>query len=608
MSGLIAASDIATVRERVRLDEIVSEHVTLRNAGGGSLKGLCPFHEERSPSFHVTPAKGLYYCFGCGEGGDAIDFLMAMEHVSFAEAVEKLAGRTGVTLHYEGGSPGQRSDHGKRAALLAVNAAAATFFAAELSRPAGQQARQFLAERGFPEESWRDFGVGYAPRTGLVVHLRKAGFDERSIVESGVAGRGEGRTYDRFRDRVVWPIRDLSGDVVGFGARRLGEDGGPKYLNTPETLVYKKSNVLFGAYEARKDIAKQQQVVIVEGYTDVMACHLAGVTTAVATCGTAFGSGHVKVLRRLLLDDGGAKVTFTFDGDAAGRKAALRAYEEDQQFAAMTYVAVARDGLDPCDLRLQAGDSAVQDLVGSRTPLFEFVLRSTISELDLRTAEGRTAAIKGVTPVLAGIKDTTLRPEYARQVAGWLGVDAGELMASLASRGRGGGDAGQSRRPQRSAGTGRGEGGMLEWRALQVLLQVPDLVVDWLDSLDADAFADPRAQAVYAAIAAAGLDGLGGGEWIRRVVDNCADDEQRRQVRAMIASPLPADPVGEEFAVGVVAHLLYEAAARRAGDLRAALGAPEVLGDTPRSMAILSDLQELETYRRSLRNYWAPED
>ncbi len=603
MSGLIAAADIAAVRDRVRIDEIVSEHVALRNAGGGSMKGLCPFHEERSPSFHVTPAKGLYYCFGCGQGGDAIDFLMAVEHVAFAEAVEKLAARTGVTLRYEGGSAGQRSDHGRRTKLLAVNSAAGEFFAARLMAPAGAAARDFLLGRGFDEASWRRFGVGYAPRSGLVAHLRQAGFDDRDVVESGVAGRGEGRTYDRFRDRVVWPIRDLSGDVVGFGARRLGEDAGPKYLNTPETLVYKKSNVLFGAYEARKDIAKQQQAVVVEGYTDVMACHLAGVTTAVATCGTAFGAGHAKMLRRLLLDDGGASVVFTFDGDAAGRKAALRAYEEDQSFAGMTYVAVARDGLDPCDLRLQGGDEAVRALIEARAPLFEFVLRSTIADLDLRTAEGRAAALRGVAPVLAGIKDPTLRPEYARQVAGWLGVDAAAVLRALPSRGR-------------RAATGRdgpvaaaaGGGRMVEWQALQVVLQVPELVKEWLDSLDADAFADPGAQAIYAAIAAAGTEGLGTPAWLRTVMDHCADDEERRRVRAMIAKPLPADPVGESFAVGVVAHLLYQAAGRRAADLRAALGAPDAAEDAGRAAAVLGDLQELELYRRSLRNYWAPVD
>lgn len=609
MAGLIASDDIATVRERVRINDVVSEHVTLKNAGGGSMKGLCPFHEERTPSFHVTPAKGLYYCFGCGEGGDSIDFVMAVEHLSFSEAVEKLAGRTGVTLRYEGGNAGQKRDHGKRVALLAVNAAAAEYFVKQLASNAASKARGFLTERGFGEESWREFGIGYAPRNGLVEHLRKAGHEQRAIVESGVAGQGEGRTYDRFRDRLVWPIRELSGDIVGFGARRLSEDSGPKYLNTPETAVYKKSNVLFGAHQARREIAKQQQVVIVEGYTDVMACHLAGVTTAVATCGTAFGEGHVKVLRRLLLDDSDAKVVFTFDGDAAGRKAALRAYQEDQQFAGSTYIAIARDGLDPCDLRLRDGDEAVRVLVSTRTPLFEFVLRSSIEGLDLGTAEGRSGALKKAGPILAGIRDELLREEYDRQLAGWLGVDQEQVRRAVQL----GGDHGRrsSNRSKSPAGSVPARGtNLLEWQALQVMVRSPELVGEWLDSIDFESFADSRTRSLHQAVATAGVVDLGSPAWLRQVMDNCADDEERRLVGAMVAKPLPAS--GEEsseqdYAVGIMARLLFEAAGRRTGDLRATLSAPEVSEDGARSAAILADLQELEKYRRSLRNYWAPE-
>ena len=609
MAGLIVSDDIATVRERVRINDVVSEHVTLKNAGGGSMKGLCPFHEERTPSFHVTPTKGLYYCFGCGEGGDSIDFVMAVEHLSFSEAVEKLAGRTGVTLRYEGGNAGQKRDHGKRVALLAVNAAAAEYFVNQLASNAASKARGFLTERGFGEESWREFGIGYAPRNGLVEHLRKAGHEQRAIVESGVAGQGEGRTYDRFRDRLVWPIRELSGDIVGFGARRLSEDSGPKYLNTPETAVYKKSNVLFGAHQARREIAKQQQVVIVEGYTDVMACHLAGVTTAVATCGTAFGEGHVKVLRRLLLDDSDAKVVFTFDGDAAGRKAALRAYQEDQQFAGSTYIAIARDGLDPCDLRLRDGDEAVRDLVSSRTPLFEFVLRSSIEGLDLGTAEGRSAALKKAGPILAGIRDELLREEYDRQLAGWLGVDQEQVRRAVQL----GGDHGRrsSNRSRSPAGSVPARGtNLLEWQALQVMVRSPELVVEWLDSIDFESFADSRTRSLHQAVATAGVVDLGSPAWLRQVMDNCADDEERRLVGAMVAKPLPASAAEsseQDYAVGIMARLLFEAAGRRTGDLRATLSAPEVSEDGARSAAILADLQELEKYRRSLRNYWAPE-
>ncbi len=599
MSGRIAAADIAEVRERVRIDEIVGEHVTLRSAGGGSLKGLCPFHDERSPSFHVTPAKGLYYCFGCGEGGDSIDFLMAMDHLSFTEAVEKLAGRVGLQLRYEGGSAGRSGpDPGQRAQVIAVNAAAAQFFTDQLA--AADHAREFLESRGFAEDVWSAFGVGYAPRTGLVAHLRGKGFSEKAIIGSGVAGQGEGRTYDRFRDRVVWPIRDVSGDVVGFGARRLADDAGPKYLNTPETVAYRKSQVLYGLYEARRSIAKDHQVVVVEGYTDVMACHLAGVTTAVATCGTAFGEGHVKILRRILMDDASAAVVFTFDGDAAGQKAALRAYEEDQQFAAKTFVAVAADGLDPCDLRLRDGDEAVRALVADRTPLFEFVLRAALTDLDLRTAEGRAAGLRAVAPVIGGLKDPTLRPEYARQVAGWIGTDTDQVMREVqrATGGQGGRAA-----PGRVPGA-RPRGMDLEQVAMQVILQQPVAVAAWLDSLEPETFSDPRLARVYSAVLSAG-EPQGGAAWFSAVVEACVDDDDRRAVRALAARPLPADPDDADYAVGVLARLLDQSAERRVADLRAALAGVESQPDE--QSRILADLLAVEEYRRTLRSYWAGE-
>ncbi|MFN8125641.1 MAG: DNA primase [Candidatus Nanopelagicales bacterium] len=599
MSGRIAAADIATVRERVRIDEVVSEHVTLRAAGGGSLKGLCPFHDERSPSFHVTPAKGLYYCFGCGVGGDAIEFVMAMDHLTFHEAVEKLAARVGVQLRIEGGGAAAAPDQGRRAQVVAVNAAAATYFADQL--PKAAHATDFLESRGFPAEVWERFGVGYAPRQGLVSHLRDRGFSQQAIVASGVAGQGEGRTYDRFRDRVVWPIRDVSGDVVGFGARRLSEDAGPKYLNTPETVAYKKSQVLYGVYEARRTIAREHQVVVVEGYTDVMACHLAGVDTAVATCGTAFGEGHVKVLRRLLLDDASAQVVFTFDGDAAGRKAALRAYEEDQQFAARTYVAIAADNLDPCDLRLRDGDQGVRDLVSARTPLFEFVLRSTLADLDLRTAEGRAAGVRAVAPVIAGLKDATLRPEYARQVAGWLGTDTDQVMAAVGARGP---TRGALRPAPPRPPAARGTADQLEAQALQVILQQPEQVADWLESLDAECFTDPTSRDLFAVIVAAGPPS-DGPAWLTAILDRCDDDDQRGRIRSLVSRPLPTGPEAGSYGVGVLARLLDRTAARRVGDLRAALGEPEAQDDAARQAALLADLMSVEEYRRSLRSYWA---
>ena len=376
MAGRINDEDIVLVREKARIDEVVRDYVTLKSAGGGSLKGLCPFHDERSPSFNVNPAKGAWYCFGCGEGGDVIGFLRKVDHLSFTEAVEKLAGRYGVTLRYAEGSSAPNRQAGTRSRLIEANKAAAAFYVERLASPEAEIGRTFLTERGFDAAAAAHFGVGYAPKGWdvLLTHLRGKGFTDDQLADAGLVARGGQRgIYDRFRGRLVWPIRDTSGDVVGFGARRLHDDDeGPKYLNTPETALYKKSQVLYGIDLARKEIAKSRQAVIVEGYTDVMAAHLAGVTTAVATCGTSFGSDHIGVLRRLLMDDGvfTGKVVFTFDGDAAGQKAAERAYSEDQRFTALTFVAVEPDGMDPCELRSPRAIRRSSDLVSrGRAPV-----------------------------------------------------------------------------------------------------------------------------------------------------------------------------------------------------------------------------------------------
>lgn len=455
MAGRIRQSDVEEVKARTNIADIIGEHVSLKSAGVGSMKGLCPFHDERSPSFHVTPQRGFYHCFGCGESGDVYTFLQRMDHVSFTEAVERLAGRIGFELHYEDGGPA--AEHGNRARLLAANQAAAEFFVERLGSPEAEVGRRFLGERGFDAEAARRFGVGFAPKSwdALTKHLRGRGFTTDELAASGLVSQGDRGVYDRFRGRLVWPIRDVTGQTVGFGARRLlDDDNGPKYLNTPETAIYHKAQVLYGLDLAKRDIAKTHRVVVVEGYTDVMACHLAGVTTAIATCGTAFGVDHIKVLRRVLGDDSGVgEVVFTFDGDEAGQKAAMRAFDEERRFAAQTFVAVAPDGLDPCDLRLARGDAAVRSLVETKTPLFEFVIRQTLSRFDLETVEGRVNALRAAAPIVADIRDPALRPGYTRELARMLGMELGEVTRTVRSaeaRERGGASRGGSAaRPDR---------------------------------------------------------------------------------------------------------------------------------------------------------------
>ncbi|WP_019816341.1 DNA primase, partial [Saccharomonospora saliphila] len=427
MAGRIRESDIAAVRERTRIDEVVGEYVALRRAGGGALKGLCPFHEEKTPSFNVRPSHGTFHCFGCGEGGDVIKFVMQIEHLGFVESVERLADRVGLQLTYEGGGGSVRRDRGTRMRLVEVHKAAQEFYAAQLDTPEAEAARTFLSERGFDRAAWARFGCGFAPGgwDRLTKHLLRNGFELAELYKAQVSKEGRRGPIDRFHRRLVWPIKDRGGDVVGFGARRIFDDDPiqAKYLNTSESPIYKKSQVLFGLDQAKREIAKRHQVVVVEGYTDVMALHEAGVPTAVASSGTAFGEEHMRVLRQLMMDDDAfrGEVIFTFDGDEAGQKAALKAFEGDQTFAGQTYIAVAPEGMDPCELRLAKGDAAVRDLVARRTPLFEFAIRSLLADYDLDSVDGQVAALQRTVPLVASIKDRAKRDGYAAKLAWWVG-------------------------------------------------------------------------------------------------------------------------------------------------------------------------------------------
>jgi len=431
----IRQADIEEVKARINIADIVGERVSLKSAGIGSLKGLCPFHDEKSPSFHVRPQVGYYHCFGCGESGDVYSFLREMDHVSFTEAVERLAARVGYTLHYEDG--GAAPETSGRTRLFAANSAAADYFRSQLLSPEAETARRFLGERGFDAGAAAHFGVGYAPRgwDHMLKALSSRGYTREELTAAGLVSAGQRGVYDRFRGRLVWPIRDVTGQTIGFGARKLyDDDQGPKYLNTPETPIYKKNQVLYGLDLAKKDIARGEprRVVVVEGYTDVMACHLAGITTAVATCGTAFGTEHIKVLRRIMGDDSASgEVVFTFDGDEAGQKAALRAFTEDDRFNAQTFVAVAPDSLDPCDLRLQRGDAAVRSLLDRKVPMFEFVIDRRLSSYDLGTVEGRVGALRAAAPIVGEIRDRLLRPEYERVLARRLGMDPTDVHAEV---------------------------------------------------------------------------------------------------------------------------------------------------------------------------------
>jgi DNA primase len=618
MARMIKRDDIAAVRERARIDEIVSQFVTLRPAGVGSMKGLCPFHDERTPSFHVRPQVGHWHCFGCGEGGDVISFVQKINHMGFAEAVEWLADRSGVQLHYDddGGTSRPREDPGRRQRLIESHSLAEQFYRDQLRSPEAVVARRFLAERGFDQAAADAFAVGYAPKgwDNLARHLRGKGFTEAELAVSGLCTQGNRGVYDRFRGRLMWPIRDITGTTVGFGTRRLHEDDqGPKYLNTPETALYKKSHVLYGLDLARKSIATQRQVVVVEGYTDVMAAHLAGVTTAVATCGTAFGEDHIRIVRRLLGDvadesagvsfssqvSRGGQVIFTFDGDAAGQKAALKAFDEDQRFASQTFVAVEPSGMDPCELRMARGDEALAALIASRVPLFEFAIRTALAAVDLNTAEGRVGALRAAAPVVGRIRDRALRAEYSRELAGWLGMDEGDVRRAVGGSERR--DERQTERPDRP----RQEDPVakLEREALEVVLQLPATAVRCgFDDVGAGAFVVPAHRAVHDAIRAAGGAAAAGSDvvgWVDEVRAG-APEPVARLVTGMAVAPLPVadDAAQRQYAAGILTALIRMALTRTIGDIKGELQRTDP--GSERYNQLFGELIALETQRRAL--------
>jgi DNA primase len=608
MSGRIKEEDVTYIRERAPIDEVVADYVQLKSAGGGQKKGLCPFHDEKSPSFHVTPSKGFFHCFGCQTSGDVISFVMKMDHLSFTETIERLADRIGYQLRYEEGNF-TPAPAGNRSRLIAANGLAAKFYQDQLNTsPTAAHARELMTKRGFDKSACETFGVGYAPDEwdGLTKFLRAEGFTIDELETAGLSKMGQRGPIDKFRNRLTWPIRDISGDVVGFGARKLAsdeEDQGPKYLNTSETPIYKKSQVLYGLDMAKKEIAKKRQVVIVEGYTDVMAAQLAGITTAVATCGTAFGADHIRIIRRLLMDDDAfrGEVIFTFDGDAAGQKAALRAFSEDQKFVTQTFVAVEPDGLDPCDLRQQKGDLALRDLIAKRVPLFEFAIRTELGLHKLDSAEGRVNALNATAPLVAQIRDKSLRPEYTRLLAGWLGVEV-ELVTAAVNQGL------KSRPQTNSVAPSDEPADSVQWRpnpqeprlilereVLKARLQMPTLISNW-SKIEGNAFTHPAYGQLAAMITALP-------EQSSVEISNIDDENMRSLFTELNVEPIRADgEVTGHYVESIVARLREVAISRSIAELKSSLQRLNPVENEQEYNAAFAALVALETTRRGLHD------
>lgn len=604
MSGRINADDIATLRERANMQLIVGEYTTLKRAGS-RLKGLCPFHSEKTPSFTVDPARGYYHCFGCGTGGDVYAFVRQIEALTFPEAVERVASLSGYTLRYEELSPGQRKALGRRTRLAEVLAAAGTWYAELLRTPDGAPARDYLRSRGLDAAAADRFRLGWAPDRwdGLVRHLLDEGFSTDEVVDAGLATQGRRGPIDRFRGRVLFPITDRSGrDIVSFGGRVLPgvelatgpRDGTPpKYINGSETEIYKKTQTLYGLSLARAAIQARTPptVLVVEGYMDVVGLHLAGVDNAVATCGTALTAEHFRQLETLA-----TRVVLALDADDAGFAAADRAREiaESTEIRDVGVLPLA-DGQDPADLAAE-GTEAVEAALARVATAVEFQLEHVLRGADTTTPEGQVAAYRATFDLLRRIPDRHVRYRYIRdRVAPVAGLPADRIEAELDEAGAPAPASPST--PTRStvvqmAGTAAAQASRdpqiaMERDVLRVALVHPELLGPEWAEVDEDDFTAAPSKMLLGALrsaAGAGLDA---------VLDALPDDDARARVRALALSDDTLDPRAEVVAT-LVSDLRRAAVTRRIRAVSDELATVERRADPERHATLTRRLFELQ--------------
>ncbi|CAN5653599.1 DNA primase [soil metagenome] len=424
----IREEDIDALRERADIVEVIGGYSRLKKAGAHAFKGSCPFHSDKTPSFTVDAAKGLWHCFGCGAGGNLYQFVQRVENLPFPEAVEWLARKSGFDLRYEESRPGERRAAGIKARLIAANDSAAGFMHETLmSSPDALEARRYLERRGFGEQVARRWMLGYAPgRNAVCRHLLSQEFSTAEIEQAWLGRRSErdGSLYDTFRDRIMFPTWNLQGDVVGFGGRALG-DASPKYLNTSDTPVFSKSRVLYGLDRAKSPISRGVAVVV-EGYTDVIALHEAGITEAIATNGVALGESHFELLKKFT-----RRAVLMLDPDEAGKGAVERSFGMHHRVGIEVLVAPLPDGRDPAEVVTEDGADAIRKVLEEAQPLLLFKLEEMIAKLALDTPEARSSAVREVIKVLGWHPDPIARHEYAFMAAQRIGVDAEAIQRAL---------------------------------------------------------------------------------------------------------------------------------------------------------------------------------
>lgn len=586
----IRQEDIEAVKERTDIVQLVGQYLTLKRSGHDSMSGLCPFHQEKSPSFSVSPSKGVFYCFGCGKGGDAITFVRELESLSYVEAIERLAQAAAVQLRFEGDSPAERRASERRKALYRANEEASKLFRKMLaSGREATDARDYLAERGLTADAIETFEIGYAPGYPDFLLRRLSGARDLSpeiLLEAGVATRGDdGTVRDRFRGRITFPIQDLQGRHIGFGARvlpsdpRAGEQA--KYLNTAETPIYKKHDVLYNLHRARPTITRSGDVFVVEGYTDVIGLVQAGIENAVATCGTALGERHFELLSRFA-----QRAILAFDSDEAGARAAERAFAFAESFPIQPVVMIIPEGLDPAEFVTKHGADAVRRAAKTARPLVEYMVRRTVARHDLATIEDRSAAVADALPMLERLTDPVRRSEYVGLLADLSGVSETSVGESLRRRLGG--------RPQEVAKTVRKATASerLEREMLRLLVRDPATFAAFAPRLTEEHFRSAAARRTFVVLRDAGGDvgALAGGE----------DPKLAGAVAALAVEPLEGDPTAE-YAEAVWSRLQEFLMKARSDDLRSRLQKLNPTSD-PGYDDLFLELVEVDAELRRLRD------
>lgn len=588
--GRIRDEDVQEVRRRADIITIASDYMQVRKAGR-LFKALCPFHQEKSPSLSLDPVKGLFHCFGCGAGGDVYTLVTRLESVNFGEAVERLARRVGVELQYEAMSSSDRASLKRRLRLVDAHREAIAYFHEHLKRaPEAAAARTYLTgARAFSTEVLEAFEVGASPvaRAGLSKHLATKGFTQDEVVAAGLARKDDdGSVRDWFRGRVMFPIRDVTGDPIAFGARRMDVEGkegdGPKYLNSAESPIYNKSRVLYALDRAKAQIVKGGRALVVEGYTDVIALHAAGIGEAVATCGTALGIEHLRTLARFTRD-----VVLSLDADEAGARSADKTYGDlitDAQTLGLSLTVVTMpEGSDPADTVRAGGAEAFRARIDEAVPLIEFVLKREIARFPLRDPEGRARALTAGLRLLARTESAVVRREYARFLGEWVGVDPAVVHVELDRAMR----TGTAPRATTAVLTRSSAQARREREAIKLTLQHPHLAKPYIDDVGVEAFSVPTLRALWAVF----REG--------RDPESLDDPDARADFTALSVGEPAGDP-DERFAAAIFAGLRAGVLSRDIELKKARLQKMNPLDEPEAYDAAFAELIRIEGVKRTL--------